>query len=230
MKKTRITSINSILFLSLFSVNIYSADLTLIELYGLRDITALENMIKKEETTASTPEEKKRLGIAWHNLAAEEKSGASQNAVNILTPLTTELPEDYVVLSYLGSSQTMMGRDSWNPFTKMMAVNKGISLIDEAIKKDKDNVTTRLIRVYNSLALPSYLRRGGKVKDDLEYLVKLIKRKSTTVLTQSEIYFLMGNLLVREDKFDLAKASFKNSIDVDPENIWALKSKSALNN
>lgn len=229
MKMSKIKTISSIVFLWLYIVNFANAELTLIELYGLNEVSALETLIKNEQPMADTPEEKKRIGIAWHNLAVEEVSGAAEKAVEILKPLTKEIPKDYVVLSYLGSSQTMVGRDSWNPLTKMTAVNKGIALVDKAIVKDRDNVTTRLVRIYSSLGLPDFLGRGGKIKTDLEYLVKLIKKTDVTTLAQSEIYFLMGEFFMKEGEADLAKTNFEKAIKVDPKNIWALKAKDSLN-
>ncbi|MCK5829425.1 MAG: hypothetical protein KAH20_03905 [Methylococcales bacterium] len=204
------------------------AEISLTELYGVRDISLLEELIEKESSAADTPEKKKRLAIAWHNLAIEEQSGAAEKAFAILKPLKKELPKDYEVLGYLGSALTMVGRDSWNPLTKMSNVNKGIAKIDKAIIKDKDNIICRLIRIYTSFSLPSFFGREEKIKPDLDYILDLTLRTETTKETQSEINYLMGLLLVKEDKEKEAKVFLAKSIQFDPGSLWAKKSEKIL--
>lgn len=219
----------AIVFLWLGLSSLTRAEPSLIELYSIRDVNALEALIERESPLADTPEKNKRLGIAWHNLAAEEESGAAEKAVAILKPLVKQLPKDYEILGYLGSSQTMVGRDSWNPLTKMSSVNKGIAKIDKAILKNKDNITNRLIRIHTSLALPGFLGREDKIKPDLDYLVGLIDRKDTSIEAQGEINFLMGQLLNNEDKKEEAKVYLEKSIQVDPRSQWAKNSKEIIN-
>ncbi len=170
----------------------------------------------------------KRLGIEWHNLAVEEQSGAAKKAVEILKPLVKKSSKDYEVLAYLGSSLMMVGRDSWNPLTKMTSVNKGIDLVDKAVVKDKDNITIRLVRIYSSLDLPDYLGRRSKIKPDFDYLIDLIQRKDASLDEKSEIYFLMGEFLMNEkdqiQSIDYLKQAIKN----DPDSIWASKAQELI--
>ncbi|MCF6204423.1 MAG: hypothetical protein L3J59_12285 [Methylococcaceae bacterium] len=199
------------------------------QLYSLREIDKLENLIEKEQLTADTLEEKKRLGIAWHNLAIAKQSGAAEKAVEILEPLKKSLPKDYVVLAYLGSSMLMVGRDSWNPLTKMSSVNKGIALVDKAIVKDKDMVINRLIRVYNSLSLPGFFKRENKIKPDLDYLIDLIQRKETPLAIKSEINYLMGEFLINENERTQSTVFLEQAIRIDPKGTWAKKAQELIN-
>lgn len=205
------------------------AEVPLSKLYGLREVTALEQLINQEQAAADTPEEQKRLGIAWHNLAVLEQSGAAQKAYDILKPLAKTLPKDYEVLAYLGSAQTMVGRDSWNPVSKISDVNKGIAQLDQAVSKAEDNYVIRIVRVNNSLALPGFLGRADKTKPDLEYSLNLFKRIEVPVEARAEVYFQMGQVLVKENKQDEAKIYFKQAIDVAPSSEWAKKAQEALN-
>lgn len=205
------------------------ADYSLEQLHSLREVDILEQLIKKEPLTVdSSEEEKKRLGIAWHNLAVEEQSGAAEKAVQILKPLVKKLPKDYVVLAYLGSSTMMVGRDSWNPMTKMTSVNKGIALIDKSVVKDKDNITNRLIRVYSSLELPDFLGRKNKIKPDLDYLVDVIQRTEVSLTAKSEINFLMGEFLKSENEQAQSISFLKQAIKIDPKGVWAKKAQELI--
>lgn len=218
-----------IIFLMLGLSQTTWAEIPLTKLYGLREVTALEQLVNQETNTADTPDEQKRLGIAWHNLAVLEQSGAAQKAYDILKPLAKTLPKDYEVLAYLGSAQTMVGRDSWNPISKISAVNKGIAQLDQALTKAQDNFVIRIVRVNNSLALPGFLGRAGKVKPDLEHLLNLFKHTEAPIDVRAEVYFKMGQVLIEEDKRDEAKTYFKQTIKVDPTGEWAKQAQAALN-
>ncbi len=218
-----------IIFLLLGLARISWAEIPLTQLYGLREVTALEQLISQEQNAKNTPDEQKRLGIAWHNLAVLEQSGAAQKAYDILKPLAKILPKDYEVLAYLGSAQTMVGRDSWNPISKISDVNKGIAQLDQAVSKAEDNYVIRLVRINNSMALPGFLGRGGKVKPDLEYLLNLYKHVEAPIENRAEVYFKMGQVLVKEDKNEEAKTYFKQAIETAPSSEWAKQAKEALN-
>ncbi len=218
-----------VVFLSLAIAQLVQAEIPLIKLYGLREETALKQLINAEQSTAKTPVQQKRLGIAWHNLAVLEESGAAEKAFNILKPLRKELPKDYEVLAYLGSSQTMIARDSWNPVTKISYANKGITLLDKAVSKDKDNVVIRVIRMNNSLALPGFLGRSEKVKPDLEYSLKLFNTTEVPAETSSEVYLKMGQLLLEQGEKEQAQAYFKKAIEIAPNSVWAQQARDAMN-
>lgn len=189
----------------------------------------MKKLTKKDQQSAGDLfKESKRLGIEWHNLAVEEQRGAAEKAVKILKPLVKKASKDYEVLAYLGSSLMMVGRDSWNPLTKMTSVNKGIDLVDKAVEKDKDNITIRLVRVYSSLSLPDYLGRKSKIKPDFDYLIDIIQRKDATLDEKSEIYFLMGRFLMNE-KDQIQSIDFLNqAIKINPDSIWANKAQELI--
>ncbi len=218
-----------IIFLMLGLSQTTWAEIPLTKLYGLREATVLEQLINQEKNTANTPEEQKRLGIAWHNLAVLEQSGAAQKSYDILKPLAKTLPKDYEVLAYLGSAQTMVARDSWNPVSKISDVNKGIAQLDQAVSKAEDNYVIRLVRINNSMALPVFLGRGGKVKPDLEYLLNLYKHVEAPIEDRAEVYFKMGQILVKEDKNEEAKTYFKQAIVTAPNSEFAKQAQEALN-
>ncbi len=215
---------NIILLLSLcLSPNLWADD-KLADVYGLREEQALKKLINDNKGKTD-----KQQGIAWHNMAVLEKSGAADKAFDILNALRKKHPKDYEILAYFGSAQTMVARDSWNFFTKTSNVNKGVALLDKAVAKDKDNPVIRLVRINNTLALPEFLNRIGKVKTDLNYLLKLFERIEARAVVQSETYYLMGQELRKNKKAKEAQGYLQQAVDVDPEGEWAKKAKAALN-
>jgi tetratricopeptide (TPR) repeat protein len=221
---------NCILFIGLCLVSqIVFAKLPLADIYGLRDEKALQTLIAEEQNEPASTEESKRLGIAWHNLAVLEKSGAAEKSFEILSPLHKTLPKDYEVLAYLGSAQTMIARDSWNVMTKISEANRGMALIDQAVNNDKDNYIIRLVRANNSMAVPKFFGRMDKAKEDLEYLVLLFKRETVPTILQSETYYLLGGVLNKQDNKAQAKVYWQQAIQAAPESVWAKKAQGELN-
>lgn len=221
------TLLFSLVFL-LSSLSAY-AEIALVELYGLRDRAPLQQLIETESTKANTPIQKKRLGIAWHNLAVLEESGASEKAFSILDALTKELPEDYEVLAYSGSARTMVGRDTWNFFNKLPETNAGIATLDKAASKDKNNVAIRLLRANNSLLLPAFIGRREMVKPDLAHIITLLPQQpEITAISRSEIYLKMAQELIHENKTAEAQPFLQQAIDAAPESRWAKDAQALL--
>jgi hypothetical protein len=118
----------------------------------------------------------KGLGIACHMLAKSDPEKFGPLAVEALTRAWEMGPKDYEALCYLGSATTMMAQTTLNPVKKMSYANKGIALMDKAVRKAPDNVSVRLTRAYNSISLPSFLEREDIAVEDFEHLAAMIKR------------------------------------------------------
>jgi tetratricopeptide (TPR) repeat protein len=205
------------------------AELPLSELYGLREERALRQLIEQEQQDSASPERVKRLGIAWHNLAVLEQSGAANKAFALLSKLYETTPKDNEVLAYLGSAKIMVARDSWNFLSKISEVNKGIALLDKAVANEKDNVVIRIVRVNNSLALPGFLSREKKAKQDLNYLVELFKHVEATPEELGEVYYKLGQLLAKASDNTQSAVYFKQTIQASPQTNWAKLAQEALN-
>lgn len=216
--------------LSLCFTQLAWAVVPLDKLYGLREERALQQLIEQEEQQkVASPEQLKRLGIAWHNLAVLEQSGAAKKAFALLSKLYETTPKDNEVLAYLGSAKTMVTRDSWNVMTKISEVNKGIALLDKAVANEKDNFVIRIVRINNSLALPSFLSQENKAKQDLIYLVALFKRVNAPPDVLGEVYYKLGQLLAKEGDSTQSAFYFKQTIQTAPQTDWAKLAQEALN-
>ena len=135
-------------------------------------IVELKRQLKQ---TPDDYETMKGLGIAYHLLARQDAKKYTQEAVDLLSKVYEMNPKDYITLCYLGSSTTMLAKTTINPLKKGSYANKGIGLMDKAIRKDPDNISVRLARAYNSMSLPSFMKRGNIAVEDFEYLAKMIE-------------------------------------------------------
>ena len=99
-------------------------------------------------------------------LAGEASPDPAVAAYAALAPDETAAP---LVLAYLGSAQTLQGRDAWLPWNKMRVTESGLAKIDKALRMlDARHETarlrgnpvaaqTRLIAAATFLAVPDFI-------------------------------------------------------------------------
>jgi tetratricopeptide (TPR) repeat protein len=208
-----------LLFLFLSFSNLCYGQINLIELYNLTDKNRLKEIIVQTEkvlkNNSSDKEALKIFGIAYHNLAILEVKDASETSERYLEKATQLSPDDYEIIAYLGSAKTMVARDSWNFFTKVQNVNKGINIIDRAVSKSPDNITVRMVRAKNSLSLPKSFNRKNIAMKDLLHIEKLLESsKGYEPDFASEVFYHIAMLYKDEGNKDLAKKYFEKAKNV----------------
>ena len=115
--------------------------------------------------------------MAYNLALIEEDIKVTENAKTIVEKYNVEHKEqtgkeDSLLLMYLGSLNTLQGRDSSKIAKKVSFVNLGLSQMDRAVSIDKDNILLRVIRSSNNLQLPEMFSRREKIKEDLEFIEK----------------------------------------------------------
>ena len=224
----------SIILLAVFLLNTARGECLQARLHELRDKGALFKILeKKKAELKENPDDAKilkSLGIICHNLGILKIRGASQEAVRYLRRANELMPDDYEVLAYLGSAETMIARDSWNPIKKISCANEGIRLIDEAVYKDPGNIIVMLVRINNSLFLPKLFKRSDLAKEDLLHLLELSKRRKEdfTLEMMAEIYFYLGNICMSENNSIKAREYWEKAAKVAPDSTWGRKAKGKL--
>lgn len=167
-----------ILFIMFFSaIAVWAGDWH--ELQDLSDTRLSEEILKfqdKLSQDSSDYEMLKAIGIAYHIRAEKNAKKYAPKALEFLSRASEMNKKDYETICYLGSATTMMATTTWNPMKKMSYANKGIALMDKAVRKDPDNISVRMTRAFNSKNLPSFLNRGKYALEDFEYLANLIEQ------------------------------------------------------
>ncbi|MCX7957318.1 MAG: hypothetical protein N2643_05475 [Endomicrobia bacterium] len=202
---------------------------------AIEDKLTIKESIKKFEKDLSTKPSDfyilKTLGILYHNLARLEEKNASHKAVDYLTK-ANELShnEDAETLAYLGSSYTLKGRDAETSVLKMTYVNKGCNLIDKAVKLAPRNVAVRMVRVYNSLALPSIFKRLKFAEEDCLFLLNSYEKKQMELNKEllSETYFNLAEVYYRKNNITKAKYYWERSIETSANTPFASYSKERI--
>jgi len=92
-----------------------------------------------------------------------------------------------IKLAYLGAFETIWANHVSNPIAKLRTFKKGKMKIEEAVKKDKDNVEIRFIRLSIQKNAPGILGYRSNIKEDELFLkANLHKISSTHLKTQIE--------------------------------------------
>jgi hypothetical protein len=85
-------------------------------------------------------------------------------------------PQNELARVYLGSSYTLRSRDLGIGPEKLRVLNKGIALMDAAVRAAPDNVHVRLVRALTDEALPFFTGRGKKARAEFLALAGLVER------------------------------------------------------
>ncbi len=203
------------------------------DLYKLQDPIALKAIITELENLPDYPnnlDRNKTLGIAYHNLAVQNTPLASEKSERYLAVYSSKAPTDNIALAFLGSATTMAARDSWNFFTKLAEVNRGLSLLDLAVNQDASNIVIRLIRAHNSLNLPEFLHRKALVKHDFQTAEKLIPQAKSKLDpdTEANIYYQLGLIAKSDAQTTLANTYFNKAIATSPKTTAGIAAKKEL--
>jgi hypothetical protein len=139
-------------------------------------------------------------------------SGAADIAQEKFRQLLSEEPANPLYLAYYGSTYTLQARESSLPWTKIRLVNKGVELLDQALKllhategthrisDPADPLETRLVAIATYIALPDALfHRMAVAKRTLnEAMASPVFAQATADLRGHLIY--EGALIAREER------------------------------
>lgn len=101
------------------------------------------------------------------------------------------------VLTYVGALTALKGKHAFWPHTKLKLVKKGLTLMDQGIKKSPDDVEALFVHGSTCYYLPSFLRRGDDAQRDFKKIIRILPRQ-----TNDYDFELLENVL----KFIIEKA------------------------
>ena len=180
-------------------------------------IMGVANMASGSETTKL--KELIDLGVAYHHKAVEGDKKAVKEAEKLFKNALQIEPENPVILAWYGSVLTMKGRDAWSPISKLRYVDQGIKKMDEAVKNTPDDITIRMIRASNSLALPGFLGRVDFAISDCEYLLKLREKSPESFPDEilPQIYHNLGMAYQKKGEKEKAREALEKATELSPE-------------
>ncbi|MFH1725357.1 MAG: hypothetical protein ABII00_12155 [Elusimicrobiota bacterium] len=202
----------------------------------------IEHLEKAVTARPDDPLANKRLGIAYHQASYKHRSkGFSKMAFKYLGRAVKLAPEDEELPAYLGSSEVLVARDSWNPIKKWFWLQRGIRRMDKAVERAPNSVPVRVTRATNQMFLPRWrLRRKRGVKD-LHFLEKLVRgdearwwntetyRERDKKDVEAEISFRLGKHYLKKKKTrSRAVGYLQGAVSILGDSSWAARAKALL--
>lgn len=75
------------------------------------------------------------------------------------------------ICAYKATSEALMARVLWNPFSKLGRVKEYDRIMNKAIEKDPNNLEIRFLRMSIQYHLPSFLGMSENIQEDKQYIL-----------------------------------------------------------
>lgn len=102
----------------------------------------------------------------------------------LLAQLEKNKDQSLTHLAYLGSLQTIWANHVFSPISKLKTFNKGKKNIEQAIKKEPDNVELRFIRLSVQKNAPNFLGYHYNIKEDIQFIKNNRSQIKSNVINQ----------------------------------------------
>lgn len=100
-----------------------------------------------------------------------------------------------LLICYKGVSEMMQAKYGFNPISKFRRFKKGKKLIEEAVKKEANNLEIRFLRFVIQTNLPALLKYNNNVYEDKKYLLANIETTKDKKLKQNILKYLSASKL-----------------------------------
>jgi len=151
-----------------------------------------------------------------HSLAEAGNKDATRRLVAWLEELTSEQPDNGILLVYLGSAYTLASRDAFIGPGKLRYLMAGRDCMDRAVTMRPDDANVRFIRAINNYHLPTIFNRRSIARDDFRQLVDQLAKNPEAVdgLTSLAIYYYAGLCFAQLEEESNARASWEKGLNL----------------
>lgn len=204
--------------------------------YGIyqSDINALTQMLNKAEADIGKDpgnvENYKKAGIAAHQLALFHGKGYAERSVKFLSDIVEKNRNDAVVMAYLGSAHALVARDASVIVTKISNVNKGLSLLNRAVRIAPEDFVVRMVRGSVIFELPSMFKKPENAIEDFTYVESRFNSLPDidgidVNSLKAEVYYKLGSLKKEVGDKKAATECFAKAVSAAPDSKWAQLAK-----
>jgi len=103
------------------------------------------------------------------------------NALNLTSP---------IVKAYIGATEMLAAKYSWNPINKISFLKNGLKKVNEAVGVDIENIEIRFLRFYIENSLPKYLGLSDHLSEDKKIIIEHLENLSSLGLTKDIALFI----------------------------------------
>jgi len=126
-----------------------------------------------------------------------EASAYSRSSADRLSKLLSKIDHSStpLLICYKGVAEMMQAKYGFNPINKFRRFKRGKNLIEEAVKKDSDNLEIRFLRFVIQTNLPAFLNYNEHIKEDKTYLLNNIQTTKDKKIKQDLLKYLSSSKL-----------------------------------
>lgn len=169
-------------------------------------------------------------GIELHNLSrsaeGEESDAMIDESMKTLEPF---IEKDTLACAYYGSALTIKAGNyaKKSPVKALMNLKKGSKLIDEAVKKDSDNLELRILRLENGIDVSrgSPVKRYTVIREDVDYFIAQEKISLLGDELKAEVYLFCGHYYLDSKDSDNARKYFELAYNASPDSKFGKDAK-----
>ncbi|PTS99691.1 hypothetical protein DBR11_11760 [Pedobacter sp. HMWF019] len=126
-----------------------------------------------------------------------ESSAYSRSSADRLSKLLSKIDHSSppLLICYKGVAEMMQAKYGFNPINKFRRFKRGKNLIEEAVKKEPDNLEIRFLRFVIQTNLPTFLNYNENIKEDKTYLLNNLQTTKDKKLKQDFLKYLSSSKL-----------------------------------
>ena len=168
-------------------------------------------------------------GVRLHDEArGASDAGKIERAKALLEPL---IESDPLALGYYGSAislEAAVAAEGKNGLKALGLLKKSGKLIDEAVRRDPENVDLRFLRMINSYGVSSDppVKRWKEMKTDIDWLKA--RRSEFSAEWQGSLYLYEGHYLARSRDIDGAVSCYSECVRASPGSAEAREAEMLL--
>lgn len=123
--------------------------------------------------------------------ASAHSKHSADRLLNLLSAIDSSSPP--LLICYKGAAEMMQAKYGFNPINKFRRFKKGKILIEEAVKKEPDNIEIRFLRFTIQTNLPAFLNYNDDIKKDKIHLLANLKTTKDKKLKQAIVKYLSSS-------------------------------------
>ncbi|MES2617584.1 MAG: hypothetical protein V4613_06890 [Bacteroidota bacterium] len=128
-----------------------------------------------------------------------EKASTSESAAKSLKAITDAKTND-VLKAYNGAALAILAKYAWSPYKKLDNVNKGLALLNSAVKSSSSDVEIRFLRFAIEENLPAIISATRHLQEDKTFILKNLVKTHPNYKSIKNYLILSKSLSATEKK------------------------------
>ncbi|MBT8036454.1 MAG: hypothetical protein KJO21_02810 [Verrucomicrobiae bacterium] len=113
------------------------------------------------------------LYLEWHKKCITDDTGSIDEQIKQFENRLKKNPSDHLAMAYLGSACALRAKASFWGLTKLKYLNRGKSLMDEAVKAAPKNPRVRMVRAIGYYKVPKRFDTRPTAVKDFQVLIPI---------------------------------------------------------